>query len=126
MTQAPFRSGFTPAAKARAESGRLNLRAAMVKRSGRKWSGAVTRQSDALDLKEDVFNSSDPDAIAKSLKLSAEASHRRKASPYRSAMSMLTFYVNRAGKNLSSSRRRILERAKNSLRKAFHRKEASS
>jgi hypothetical protein len=98
----------------------------MVKRHGRKWSATVTRQSDALDLEEDVFKSNDPDAIARSLKHSAETSRRRKAGPYRSAMSMLTFYMNRAGKNLSRPRRRILAQAKIGLRKAFHRKEASS
>jgi uncharacterized protein DUF3175 len=98
----------------------------MVKRQGRKWSAAVTRRSDALDLEDDVFKSGDPDAIARSLKHSAETSHRRKASPYRSAMSMLTFYMNRAGKNVSGPRRRTLQRAKASLRKVFHRKEASS
>lgn len=98
----------------------------MVKRHDRKWSATVTRQSDALDLEEDVFKSGDPNAIARSLKRSAETSRRRKASPYRSAMSMLTFYMNRAGKNLSGPHRRILERTKVSLRKVFHRREASS
>jgi len=91
----------------------------MAKRASRKSSAKATRQSDAL-------KSSDPDAITRSLRHSAKTSHRRKASPYRSAMSMLTFYVNRAGKNLSDARRRTLERAKISLRKAFHRKEQSS
>jgi hypothetical protein len=98
----------------------------MVKRHGRKWSAAVTRKSDALDLEDDVFESRDPNAIARSLKHSAETSRRRKSSPYRSAMSMLTFYMNRAGKNLSGRQRRILERAKIGLRKAFHRKETSA
>jgi hypothetical protein len=98
----------------------------MVKRHGRKWSAAVTQHSDALDLEEDVFKSSSPDTIARSLKHSAETSRRRKTSPYRSAMSMLTFYMNRTGKNLSGPRRRILKRAKISLRKVFHRKEASA
>jgi hypothetical protein len=96
----------------------------MANRHSRKWSAAVTRKSDALDLEDDVFESRDPDAIAKSLERSAEASHRRKTSPYRSAMSMLTFYINRAGKNLPTPRRRTLERAKDSLRKVFHRREA--
>jgi hypothetical protein len=98
----------------------------MVKKHGRKWSAAVTRKSDALDLEDDVFESRDPNAIARSLKHSAETSRRRKSSPYRSAMSMLTFYMNRAGKNLSGRQRRILERAKIGLRKAFHRKETSA
>jgi len=87
----------------------------------RKWSADVTKHSDALDLKEDVFKSSDPKAIARSLKRSAEASDRRKSDPYRSAMSMLTFYINRAGKNLSAARKRKLEAAKDQLRHIFGR-----
>jgi hypothetical protein len=90
---------------------------------GRRWSARVTRTSDALDLRERIFTQS-PTAIAKSLKRSAEKSHRRKSSPYRSAMSMLTFYINRAGKNLSATRRKKLERAKDELRKVFHREPA--
>jgi hypothetical protein len=84
----------------------------------RKWSGKVTRHSDALDLEKSVFKKS-PRAMAQSLKRSAEQSHRRKSGPYRSAMSMLTFYVNRAGKNLSSAQRAKLQSAKNELRKLF-------
>ena len=83
------------------------------------WSSDVTRNSDALDLEADVFKKRSPADIASSLKQSAERSQRRKASPFRSAMSMLTFYINRAGKNLSESRRRTLDRAKQELRKAF-------
>ncbi len=79
----------------------------MAKRPARKWSAGVTRRSDALDLEEDIFKSNDPDRIARSLKHSAETSRRRKSSAYRSAISMLTFYMNRAGKNLSGRRRRI-------------------
>ena len=98
------------AAKARGKPSKKNL-----------WSGRVTRESDALDLQSQVFTMSKPADIAKSLKRSAEASHRRKSSPYRSAMSMLTFYINRAGKNLPKTRLRVLERAKGELRKAFDR-----
>ena len=87
----------------------------------KKWSKKVTETSDALDLQKGVFTKSDPDAIARSLKRSAEHSHRRKSSPYRSAMSMLTMYINRAGKNLSKSRLRTLERAKDALRREFGR-----
>ena len=87
-------------------------------RSG-KWSADVTEHSDALDLEPEVFRSHDPREIALSLKRSAEQSHRRKAAPFRSAMSMLTFYINRAGKNLPDSRRKVLEDAKDELRKAF-------
>jgi len=81
----------------------------------------VTRQSDALDLKRGVFASSDPERIAASLKRSAERSRRRKASPYRSALSMLTFYINRAGRNLPAAQRKILQQAKVELRKKFGR-----
>jgi hypothetical protein len=88
----------------------------------RKWSQEVTEHSDALDLKENVFESKDPEKIAKSLKHSAEASHRRKSSPFRSAMSMLTFYINRAGKNLPKGQKQVLEEAKDELRKEFGKK----
>ena len=94
-------------------------------RHPRKWSGDVTERSDALDLKEGVFKSDSPKAIARSLKRSAETSSRRKTDPFRSAMSMLTFYVNRAGSNLSAQRRRILAFAKDRLRAAFGRKPAA-
>ena len=87
----------------------------------RLWSGEVNRHSDALDLESSIFKSGSPDRIAKSLKRSAERSTRRKSTPYQSAMSMLNFYINRAGGNLPEARRRVLERAKNELRKAFHR-----
>jgi hypothetical protein len=90
-------------------------------RKGRRWSGRVTRTSDALDLDRGVFTYRDPKRIARSLKRSAERSKRRKANPYRSALSMLTFYINRAGKNLPASRKRVLQRAKGELRKAFGR-----
>jgi hypothetical protein len=92
-----------------------------VKRGGRRWSQHVTETSDALDLKGGVFTLRDPGKIAASLKRSAEHSKRRKADPYRSALSMLTFYVNRAGKNLPASRRKVLERAKDELRAQFGR-----
>ena len=87
----------------------------------RRWSGAVTRTSNALDLDAGVFARDDPRSIARSLKRSAERSHRRKSDPYRSAMSMLTFYINRAGKNLPAGRKKILNNAKDELRKAFGR-----
>jgi hypothetical protein len=91
------------------------------RRTGRRWSGRVTRESDALDLDGGVFTWSEPKKIAASLKRSAERSKRRKADPYRSAMSMLTFYLNRGGKNLPPSRKRVLERAKSELRQQFGR-----
>jgi len=87
----------------------------------RYWSARVTKESDALDLKRGVFSLSDPKRIAASLKRSAERSRRRKSDPYRSALSMLTFYINRAGKNLPASRRHTLQRAKMELRRQFGR-----
>jgi len=95
--------------------------AAQTGRTGRRWSARVTRESDALDLKRGVFTGRDPKKIAASLKRSAERSRRRKSDPYRSALSMLTFYINRAGKNLSDVKRNRLERAKLELRKQFGR-----
>jgi hypothetical protein len=86
-----------------------------------RWSARVTARSNALDLDRKVFTWKDPRRIARSLKRSAERSHRRKSDPYRSAMSMLTFYVNRAGKNLPASQRQVLQRAKDELRRAFGR-----
>jgi Protein of unknown function (DUF3175) len=85
------------------------------------WSRAVTERSNALDLDRDVFTLSDPKAIARSLRRSAERSDRRKSSPYRSAMSMLTFYINRAGSNLPKKQLHVLERAKDALREEFGR-----
>jgi hypothetical protein len=83
------------------------------------WSGRVTRESNALDLEPGVFRLATPHAIAESLRRSAERSDRRKAPAFRSAMSMLVFYINRAGGNLSEERRRVLERAKGELRKLY-------
>ena len=89
----------------------------------KKWSANVTEHSDALDLEKDVFKSKDPDKIATSLKHSADESHKRKASPFQSAMSMLNFYENRAGRNLTKSQKAPLEKAKNKLRKLYGRPE---
>jgi hypothetical protein len=91
----------------------------MATKRKKKWSAGVTANSDAMDLEKDVFKSKDPDKIAASLKHSAETSDRRKASPFQSAMSMLNFYENRAGKNLSKTQKAPLEKAKNKLRKLF-------
>ncbi|WP_374951169.1 DUF3175 domain-containing protein [Mucilaginibacter sp.] len=92
-----------------------------AKTAGRKWSAKVTETSDALDLKNKVFKLKDPEKIAESLKHSADDSHRRKGSPFQSAMSMLNFYINRAGKNLTKTQKKPLERAKNKLRKLYGR-----
>jgi len=90
-------------------------------KTSKRWSARVTRNSNALDIKKGVFAGTDAGKIAASLKRSAERSKRRKASPYQSAMSMLNFYINRAGKDLPERRKRVLERAKGALRKLFHR-----
>ena len=100
-------------AKAQKTSGRPS--------STRKWSADVTRNSRALALDPDVFTWDSPKKIAASLKRSAERSRARKSEPYRSAMSMLTFYENRAGRNLPARRREVIARAKNELRKLFGR-----
>jgi len=89
----------------------------------KKWSQDVTEHSDALDLDEGVFALEDPAEIARSLKRSAERSRRRKGTPFQSAMSMLTFYINRAGDNLPAKRRHTLEAAKDELRKVFGRED---
>jgi hypothetical protein len=90
-------------------------------RNRKYWSGEVTRKSDALDLEPGVFTDDDPERIARSLQRSAEASSRRRSGPFRSAMSMLSFYVNRAGRNLPPERRQILTRAKEALRRLYGR-----
>lgn len=95
-----------------------------TKTTGRKWSKRVMETSDALDLKKNIFESKNPKLIATSLKHSAEHSTRRKSAPFRSAMSMLTFYINRAGKNLAASQKKVLERAKDELRVEFGREPA--
>ena len=92
-----------------------------MKKKLRRWSAEVTKHSDALDLKSKVFKLRSPHKIALSLKHSAETSKRRKGTPLQSAMSMMNFYINRAGTNLSPTRKRTLERAKSELRKLFER-----
>lgn len=91
----------------------------MARVQPRRWSRHVTETSNALDLEQGVFSKGDPRAVARSLKRSAEQSHRRKTNPYRSAMSMLAFYINRAGKHLSKADRTKLERAKDELRDLY-------
>jgi hypothetical protein len=109
MTTAKTRAKRAPAQKAK------------PRRAGRKWSQHVNETSNALDLEPGVFLKDSPRAIADSLKRSADRSRRRKTDAYRSAMSMLTFYVNRAGKNLSAARVRTLEAAKGELRVVYGR-----
>jgi Protein of unknown function (DUF3175) len=91
------------------------------RRGGKRWSRRVTQTSFALALDRDVFTWRDPKRIAHALKRSAEASTRRKAGPFQSAMSMLNFYINRAGRNLPAAQKKVLERAKVELRRLYHR-----
>jgi uncharacterized protein DUF3175 len=100
---------------------RKSTRAKTSRAKTHRWSQRVTEQSDALDLEGGVFRLKDPRRIAASLKRSAERSRRRKSDPYRSAMSMLTFYVNRAGKTLPATQKKTLQHAKDELRKQFGR-----
>jgi hypothetical protein len=109
MARSPPRSKTRPQARKASKAG------------AKRWSQEATEHSDALDLEADVFTLDDPKAIAASLKRSTETSKRRKSEPYRSAMSMLTFYINRAGRNLPKKRLRVLEQAKAELHKAFGR-----
>ena len=106
---------------ARRSTARRKGAARRAPKSKRRWSGQVTRTSNALDLDSKVFTRGSAREVAASLKRSAERSKRRKASPYQSAMSMLNFYINRAGKTLPVRQRQVLERAKVELRKAFGR-----
>jgi hypothetical protein len=91
----------------------------IIKPHSTRWSARVTRQSNALTLENGVFTKRSPRQIALSLKRSAERSRRRKSTPFRSAMSMLNFYINRMGTQLSGTRRKVLERAKSDLRELF-------
>ena len=97
----------------------------MKRRSkSRYWSGEVTLHSNAMDLESSVFKKTSARAVARSLQHSAKTSKRRKGTPFQSAMSMLNFYINRAGKNLSPKQKTVLIRAKTELRKAFHKEKA--
>jgi len=91
------------------------------RKATKKWSARVMQRSDAMDLESGVFKKRSARQVALSLKRSAESSKRRKSTPFRSAMSMLNFEINRGGRNLSAERRRVLNQAKVELRKAFHR-----
>jgi hypothetical protein len=109
-----------PTAKRAARAGGSGAKAKAPKR----WSAGVMARSDAMDLESGVFKSRSARQVALSLKRSAESSHRRKSTPFRSAMSMLNFEINRGGKNLSAERLRVLNQAKVELRKVFHREPA--
>ena len=88
--------------------------------TNKNWSGEVTKKSDSLDLEKGIFTWDDPKKIAESLKKSADKSSRRKTDPYRSTMSMLNFYINRAGKNLPKKRIKILEEVKKNLKNLYN------
>ena len=119
---APRKTAGKNARPARARKPRSARRkSAASKTSPKRWSQRVTRESDALDLQQGVFKLTSPEKIAASLKRSAERSSRRKAGAYRSALSMLTFYINRAGKALRKTQRDRLQRAKTALKHQFHR-----
>jgi hypothetical protein len=94
-----------------------------ARKAPRKWSRKVNETSDAMDLQQGVFKGNDPKKIAQSIKRSASRSKRRKTTPFQSAMSMINFYENRGGKNLSASKRKVLDQAKDELRKLFGREE---
>jgi G:T/U-mismatch repair DNA glycosylase len=97
-----------------------------MRKKTKRWSSQVTRHSNALDLEKGVFTKRDPQAIARSLKASAEHSTRRKTTPFQSAMSMLNFYINRMGSSMPRSRGVVLERAKDRLRQLFRRPRSPS
>ena len=107
------------AKKTHRKAGSARRKPAAKRTTSKRWSQRVTERSDALDLEQGVFKLTDPKKIASSLKRSAEHSSRRKAGAYRSALSMLTFYINRAGKGLPKTQRERLERAKGELKRAF-------
>ena len=98
-------------------------RKAATKKAPKKWSKKVTQTSDALDLETGVFKGDDPKKIAQSLKRSAKQSHRKKGTPFQSAMSMLNFYINRAGDQLPKKKKETLDKAKDQLRKLFNKEE---
>jgi hypothetical protein len=89
----------------------------------KKWSKSVTEHSNAMDLEKDIFKSKDPKKIAASVKKSAEESKRKKAGPFQSAMSMINFYENRGGKNISAAQKKVLDKSKEELRKLYGREE---
>lgn len=112
-----------PASKKAISKKLVSKKKAVKKSSPKKWSKKITETSNAMDLEKDVFKSKEPKAIAESVKRSAEKSKRKKAGPFQSAMSMINFYENRAGKNLEADQKKILDEAKEELRKLYGREE---
>jgi hypothetical protein len=121
MAAKAYRTAKRKGAKKSTSHARRTPSARRKRASPRRWSARVTQESDALDLRGGVFKLDSPKAIAASLKRSAERSKRRKSNPYRSALSMLTFYINRAGKNLSAGHKKKLNQAKDELKAQFGR-----
>jgi uncharacterized protein DUF3175 len=121
----PGRQRRNDGGRPRRPAGRKSLGPTAAKSRAKKWSQHVTQTSNALDLEPNVFKLQSPRAVAASLKRSALRSKRRKAPAYQSAMSMLNFYINRGGRGLSASRKRVLERAKGELRQVFGRERGS-
>jgi hypothetical protein len=122
---APKKNRATAAKKKTSTARKKTARKKTAKKTApkKKWSRRVMQTSDALDLESGVFKAKDPKKIARSLKRSAEKSKRRKGTPFQSAMSMLNFYINRAGKQLSDKGKQPLEKAKDELRKLYGRKD---
>jgi uncharacterized protein DUF3175 len=116
-------AGKKAARKSPAKKKAAPKKKAAKKSAPKKWSKKVTQTSNAMDLEKDVFKQKNPKAIAKSVKSSAEKSKRKKAGPFQSAMSMINFYENRAGKNLESGQKKVLDKSKNELRKLYGREE---
>lgn len=110
-----------PRQSRKSSAGRRPRKATAKRKATKKWSARVMQRSDAMDLESGVFKKRSARQVALSLKRSAESSKRRKSTPFRSAMSMLNFEINRGGRNLSPERRRVLNQAKVELRRAFHR-----
>jgi hypothetical protein len=123
-TRVRAKSAGSSRTRAAKRGGRSGPDASVKTKAPNKWSAGVMARSDAMDLQTGVFKSRSARQVALSLKRSAESSHRRKSTPFRSAMSMLNFEINRGGKNLSAERRRVLNAAKVELRKVFHREPA--
>ena len=117
--KASTRKSSTRTSSKKARSTTKKVATPARKAAPEKWSAAVTEHSDAMDLQEGVFTGRNPHKIALSIKHSAEESDRKKGDAYQSAMSMLTFYINRAGHNLTPARRKVLESAKDHLRELF-------
>ena len=120
---APKKKAAKKTATKKSTAKKSSTKKAAKKSAPKKWSKKVTETSDAMDLEKDAFKQKDPKKIAASVKRSAEKSKRKKAGPFQSAMSMINFYENRGGKNISSTQKKVLDKSKNELRKLFGREE---